>query len=271
LGSINYTGTGITNVSLAEFSQTLTPRSSITATGGYGWTDYSLTAGGEGLINNHGTAAQATYNYKLDRRNQIGFLYGFQNLEFPRVGQGSVQTDLAELLYGHQISGRLDFELGVGPEFARLNGQVSGPANQINVSGFVSLRYQLRRGSAEFSFDRLVTNGSGLFAGANTDAGQLSYTRPGRNWSTSFDAGYLKLSQIGQLPGAIPAQAYQYGFVGVAVQRQLRRYLGVLVSYQFSDQSRGNSRCASGPCNWIGQVHSLSIGINLVAPPKRLQ
>lgn len=271
-GSINYTGTGITNVSAVEFAETLTQRSSITAAGGYGLTDYSLTSAGGSLINNHGTAAQTTYNYQLNRRNQIGFLYGFQNLEFPTVGEGSVQTNLGELLYGHQMSRKMDFELGVGPEFAKLDNRVNRSLNQLNVSGFATLNYHLRRASVSSSCQRLVTNGSGLFAGANTDACQFSFTRPTRNWSTSLDAGYLRLSQIGRLPRAIPAPPYQYGFAGAAVQRQFGPYLGALVSYQFSDQGRGNSGCRlSRSCNWSGQIHSFSVGINLVAPPKRLQ
>lgn len=272
LGSINYTGTGISNVSLGELAKTLTPRSSITAAGGYGFTDYSLISAGESLINNHGTAAQASYNYQMSRRNQIGFLYGFQDLQFPEAGQGSVRTNLGEVLYSRQVSSRVDFSLGIGPEFAKLSNGVSGSSSQINASGYVSLNYRLRKGGVAFSCDRLVTNGSGLFAGANTDACQFSFTRPTRYWSTSFDAGYLKLSQIGQVPAAVSSQNYQYGFVGVAVQRQLGGHLGVFGSYQFSDQSRGNYICTlSGPCGFSGGVHSFSIGINLVAPPQLLR
>jgi len=300
-GASNYTGRGITNASTVGFAQTLTPRSSITATGGYGITDYSLySANSQNLINNHGIGAQASYNYQLNRRNQIGFFYGYQDMQFALAGAGNLETNQVELIFSRQVSRRMDFELGAGPDFVKFSSQVNGPVdrtggsarawfeidpefarfkrrasesqNQIGFSGFASLNYHLRKDSFALSYERLVTNGSGLFAGANTDACQLSFTRPARQWSLGLDAGYVRLSEIGQLPGGIPGQSYQYGFAGVAIQRQLGRYLSSIVGYQFSDQSSGSSRCAvSAVCPWNGQTHALSAGIHWFSRPRRLE
>ena len=71
----------ITNLATVDIAQHLTPRSTVTLTGGYGighFTDNS-----DGLIDSRQTAVQAGYNYILSRKDQIGVLYGYQKFQFP--------------------------------------------------------------------------------------------------------------------------------------------------------------------------------------------
>ena len=251
-------------------AESLTRRSSISAAAGYGFANYSLTSGGHGLINNDSTGAQAVYRYDLTPRSQIGILYQFQNLTFPGAGHGKVQASVGQLLYSRQVSSRTNLALAVGPEVATVSEAAAGTAHPIGVSGFGSLDHRLRRGGLGLSYSHEVSNGSGLFAGATTDAVQFSSDRPSRRWLFRFDAGYVRFGQLNHSPGPIPDQSYQYGFAGVAAQRQLGRFMGVFVGYQFSDQSTGNCSVSSF-CNWAGQVHALSIGLNLSAPARRLR
>jgi hypothetical protein len=269
-GSSDFAGFGgshISNLSLAEYTQALTSRSSFTVIGGYGMTAYPRN---EGLTSSHAVGAQVSYAYKLSGRDHIGFLYGFRSLRFPEAGEGTINTNVGELTYGRQISPRMSFTLGVGPEFVKLDSPLNGSAKQVNLSGNVSVGYLLRKAKLTLGCNHVVTNGSGLFVGANTDICQFSVALRTHDWSIALNPGYARLSPIGQISVANPAPAYQYAFVGVAVNRQLGQHVGAFASYQFNNQSFGNSLCSSGPCSQIAQ-HVLSVGIDLRDRPRRLE
>ena len=276
-GSNDFGGVGlaayITNVSLAEYSETVTPRSSFSLVGGYEIAAYSLSSvSGPGLINSHGAGGQASYTYQLNHRNQVGLVYGLRNLRFPYRNEGSLETNLLELTYGRQISRRASLAIGVGPELARVSNPVTGLSHPLNLSGSLSISYHLRKASLASGYDRLVTSGSGLFAGARTDTVNFFLTRPTRKWDVSFDLGYARLRQLGGVLGLFPAQSYQYGFAGAGLRRQYGPHVGLFISYQFSDESFGNPTCvAFSPCSAAGQSHTLTVGINLGTRPKPLE
>jgi hypothetical protein len=260
-------GSQITNVSLAEYTEVLTRRSSMTIIGGFGMTDNS---GTPGLINSQVIGAHTSYRYQLNRKDQVGFSYGFRNLRFPEPGEGTIDTNSVELTYMHKIS-RLSFSLSAGPEFVELKDPPFASTKQVNVSGDASGTYLLRNGRLLLGCDKLVTSGSGLYAGANTDTCQLSGVRLERKWSISLDTGYAKLVPIGQIVNGIPTQAYQYAFAGAAFDRDLGRHFGAFAAYQFNNQSFGNSLCSfSGACNLIAK-HTFSVGIDLRTRPRRLE
>src|SRR5213593_3356187 len=71
----------LTNVSLAEIRQSLSPRSKVTLAGSYGlvhFIDNSF-----GFVNSRQVGAQAGYNYLLSRRDQVGVAYGYQAFRYP--------------------------------------------------------------------------------------------------------------------------------------------------------------------------------------------
>jgi hypothetical protein len=260
-------GSQITNVSLAEYTEVLTRRSSVTIIGGYGMTDNS---GNPGLINSQVIGAQASYSYQLNRQDQVGFSYGFRNLRFPEPGEGTIDTNSLELTYGHKIS-RMSLALSAGPEFVKLSDPPFASTKQVNVSGDASGTYLLRNARLAVGCDKLVTSGSGLYAGANTDTCQLSLVRLAHKWSIGLDTGYAKLVPIGQILNGVPTQAYQYAFVGAALDRELGQHFGAFASYQFNNQSFGNSLCSlSGACNLIAK-HTFSVGIDLRTRPRHLE
>jgi len=263
----------LSNISLVQLSEVLTPRSSLALTAGYGETDYSRSELTElNLINNQELGGQLNYNYALSRRDQIGFLSSFRRYQFPGPLGGNVSTSLGQVVFGHPVSSRTKFNVAAGPEFTRLSGVTGGVVNQLNVSGHASLSYALRRSSLSLSYDRGVTSGSGLFVGANTDTVQFSMVRRYREFALSTAAGYSRLSQLARPSLGTVSQAYQYGFVGAGVQKQFGRYVYATAGYQFNDQSSNNSLCVvSGPCSSIGQGQTFSMGIDVSARPRRLE
>src|SRR5437667_225482 len=86
----------ITNMSIVDVTQELSPRSSVTLAGGYGLTNFLNNP--QGFINSQTTTAQAGYNYKLSRRDQLDVTYGFREFHFPRAGSGSFNTNVWQAL-----------------------------------------------------------------------------------------------------------------------------------------------------------------------------
>src|SRR5215469_2584509 len=261
-----FEGSHINNVSLAEYREMLSPRSTFAVIGGYGFTDYS---GTPGLINTRLAGTLVNYGHKLGRRDHIGFSYRFQKLIFPQAGAGDIYTNSLQLVYGHQISSRMSFGIGVGPQFVELNNPSNGSVNQINGGGNISLAYLLHKNRLAAGCDRQVTGGSGLFAGANTDSCQFSVVHTAHTWSVSLDAGYADLSPIGQISLGYTAQGYRYVFAGAAIDRNLGQHVSAFAGYQFNSQSFGTALCtASISCNQMRE-HLFSMGIDFRTRPRR--
>ncbi|MCU1295795.1 MAG: hypothetical protein JWO91_73, partial [Acidobacteriaceae bacterium] len=118
----------ITNTSLGEVQEQFSPRSSFTAIGSYGFTNF-LGSFSNNFINTHQVAFQAGYNYQLNRRDQISFVYGFQDFHYPVISDGYFTTDMWHVLYGHRISGRLNLVVGGGPQLRLIHSFFLGPAS----------------------------------------------------------------------------------------------------------------------------------------------
>ena len=258
----------LTNVAEADVTEALTPRSAVSFAGAYSFTDYS----GIG-INSRQTSVQGGYNYQLDRRNAIGVLYGFRIFQFPLSYIGNVTANSAQLVYQHRVSGRMDLVLGAGPELARVHDVIRGNTQEINATVNAALRYRLKKASLDISYRRLVTSGSGFFAGGNSDVVRFSVARDiFRSWQTAFDAGYARIRSLQPSSNRVGEEAYQYGFAGVAIRRRFGRRFGTSASYEFSD-GQLNSVCSSSPScpGSVGRRHIALIGFDWYIRPILLE
>jgi hypothetical protein len=115
--------------------------------------------------------------------------------------------------------------------------------------------------------------GSGFFAGANTDLVTTSMNHlAGRNWTFNVNGGYSRNSQLQQSKvGASTATTYRYWYGGGSIRRQLGRYFGAFVSYQYNDLRFNSSVCTNpGTCGTsTGQQVGL-VGIDWHPHPFRL-
>jgi hypothetical protein len=218
----------IVNVSIADISENLTPKSAITAAGGYAFTHFygNDVATGGPFIGSSQTSAQVGYNRLLSSHTQIALVYGYQGFDFTVVGT-AFHSNIIQGMYGHRISGRLDLLLGAGPQFTRIDTQsavCSDPTipvflcaaagdtvlpttiknTKIGVAAQARLRYKFTRTSLDLQYQRSENSGSGLFLGSQSDTVRLSATRPlSRVWSAFADIGY---SHNDRLENLSPAQ-----------------------------------------------------------------
>jgi hypothetical protein len=268
----------ITNVAIADVSESLTPKSTVTAAGGYAVTHFYGTEvnpiPGEpplALLNNSEVSAQGGYDRILSPRTQVAVLYGYQGFDFSSFGE-AFHSDIVLGMYGHRITGRMDFLIAAGPQITDINlGGVSD--RKLGGAGRMRLRYQFTRTSVDLSYERFETGGSGFFAGAETDYAVLSANHSlTRVWNVFTDLGYSRNSRIGPLATAgISANQFSYGFVGVGVHRAFGHDFHGFASYQFNRLAFDDSYCAGLPeCSRIGNRSVGTIGLDWTPRPIRL-
>jgi hypothetical protein len=302
----------LTNIALADIIENLSPKSSITLSAGYGIVHFyggltSVTGAPANIsfVSSKEETIQLGYDRTLNPRDQIALSYGYQGFTFSTVGT-SFHSHVLQAMYGHRISGRMDFTIGAGPQFTHisdvatvctflgfvvpvpanecvsLGGSLIGvpqSGNHIGVAGRVSLRYRFPKTSLSLSYDRFDTSGSGLFAGSRSDIVFLNAQRPlSRIWDVFGDVGYSRNSRL-QLGGStVNANNFSYVYAGVGIHRQFGRNFRGFVSYQFNDIAFDTAcpvpvtltSTSTQVCSNRSQRHVGSIGLDWTPRPIRL-
>ena len=216
----------IINMSLADVTQNLSPKSTLTLAGGYAFTHFygNDAVLGNSFIGVSQTSAQAGYNRILTSHTQIALIYGYQAFDYSIAGV-AFHTHVIEGMYGHRITGRMDFLIGAGPQITPLSTNTVNCSNpvydnsptsctffgytripvtekkiRLGVAGQMHLRYRFPKTALDLTYQRFETSGSGFFAGAQSDIARLGATRPiSRVWSAFADIGYshnLRLQSV---------------------------------------------------------------------------
>jgi hypothetical protein len=204
----------ILNVSLAEFSENLTPKSAFTATGGYAWTHFfGNDASGSAFIGSSQITVQAGYNQILTPHTQIAAVYAYQAFDFTIAGT-AFHSHLVQGMYNHRISGRMNLLLSAGPQITTTDSSTAACSNpsitdalscifagdqviavparstELGVAAQARLSYRFTKSSVDLSYERFTTSGGGFFTGAQSDLVRLGLTRPlSRVWNLSLDLG----------------------------------------------------------------------------------
>ncbi|MFZ0418154.1 MAG: hypothetical protein WAM04_08605 [Candidatus Sulfotelmatobacter sp.] len=297
----------LTNLGLADVVEELTPKSSVTMAAGYGlvhfYGDLISPSGADDNISFVGSrelTSQFGYDRILNAKDQVALSYGYQGFDFSTVGT-AFHANVIQLMYGHRISGRLDFLIGAGPQFTHIDateqvctipflttddcttfGGTFEPyhvkANHIGAAGRISLHYKFPKTMVSLSFQRYETNGSGIFAGSLSNIAQFHAGRPlSRVWDIFVDLGYSKNARL-QIPGsAVNASVFTSGYGGVGLHRQFGRSLRGFVSYQFNDLAFdtscplvANGSSSTVSCSNMAQRQVGSIGLDWTPRPIRL-
>jgi hypothetical protein len=299
----------LSNLGLADIVENLTPKSSVTVAAGYGLEHfYGSLISQSGVqenvdfVGSREFTAQVAYDRILSAKDQVALSYGYQAFDFSTVGT-AFHTNVVQAMYGHRISGRMDFVIGAGPQFTHINSletvciflggiapsnictiglgtftPEAETANHIGLAGRVSLRYKFPKTSLALSYQRYNTSGSGIFAGSRSDIVHLDARRPlSRVWDAFGDVGYSRSSRLQLAGSAVSANIFNYAFAGVGLHRQFGRSLRGFVSYQFNDLSFDTacpiltiSSTTTIACSHISQRHVGSIGLDWTPRPIRL-
>jgi hypothetical protein len=260
----------ITNVALVDVVQGISPRTSVTAAGSYGLVHF--TDDSSGFVNSRQAGGQAGLSHSLSAKDQVAFTYGFQSFHFPGVlGANNINSHVVQGMYGHRITGRMDFVLGAGPQWTRIQDPLLGTTTRLTVAGRFSLRYRFRLTNTALSFERFDTSGSGFFAGAVSNIARAQASRKlGRRYTGQVNLGFAHNQRLQSAALGVAATSYNYGFAGFGLRRQFNYNWGAFLGYQWNDQIFDTCPVVGTNCNRISVRHVLTVGVDWHFRPIRI-
>lgn len=264
-------GQNLSNSSVLQLETFVTPRSSITMTGGYSLLHFF----GNNLTDSGDMTFQGGYNYQLRRHDTLAAMYTFSDFRYTSLGE-SIYTHSIEGSYGRLVTGRLAFQIAAGPEFAIFNqlggtsgGTVGGPAASNGSSAHVywtlnsSLNYQYQRTRMGVSYWHGVTEGSGVLAGAQTDTATGNLTRQmSRTFSSGLTAGYSRNASLSVAGSTASGENYDYWFAGASLARPFAETLALTLSYQMQYQTSNATFCIGPACGMSIVRNLISVGLS---------
>jgi hypothetical protein len=253
---LNAFGQRLTNASGIQADVRVSPRSSITFSGGYS----ELYFFDQDLLNSKAIYGQVGYNYRLTRNDSIGVSYVYNGYRYDNFAQ-SIDTHSALLSYGRQVTGRLAFQVAVGPEYALFATNIScttgmsvsacGSSNQLLWSLNTSLNYQLERTQFFATYSHGVTGGSGVLAGAigDTVLGSVSH-QIARTLTGDVDLGYARNKGLAVAIANLPVLngTFDYWTAGGHLTHPWGRTLQLILGYQFQYQNSNAPFCSGSNC-----------------------
>jgi hypothetical protein len=127
-----------------------------------------------------------------------------------------------------------------------------------------SLNYQRGRTALSLSYDHLVTGGSGVLVGAQTDQVTGSAGRDlTRTWQGSISLGYASNRNLAQATPNTGQGRFTNWYGAVRFSRHLRPGTDLFLAYGARLQSTNTVLCADGlTCGTTSITHELSLGFN---------
>jgi hypothetical protein len=142
-----------------------------------------------------------------------------------------------------------------------------------NINGRAVLRYKFTRTSVAATYEKFTSEGSGFFAGADTQVARLGVTRPlARTWEAYLDFGYSHNARL-QPKGntGLPGNTFNHGFARVLLRKHLGREYSAFAGYRFNDLSFDSSACDGlTNCSHISQRNMFTVGVEWHPRPTRI-
>ncbi len=234
----------LSNEALVQGEWNSSPRTSWTFTGGYGILHYTNSA----YVQPSDFNAGVGYNRSISRNNVLGISESANIYRFsPSVY--SMNDNVVNVTYGRNISRRLVFRAGAGPEIDTFTYQIGpAPGTRISYNVNVGLSYaSSNRARLDFSGYRYVSGGSGILFGAVTTGAQISAIKSvARHLSLTASVGYNLNQSLVQTSTA--TSSYGSFFVTAGISRTLGRTASIFARYNFEHQTASGATCINAIC-----------------------
>jgi hypothetical protein len=244
------------NSAVVEIQYNLSRRSSLTVTGSAALLDYLK----GGYIDSHVYVGQAGYNYMLSPKDTLAVTYSLSQTHYVGSPQ-SLDVQQINLAYSRELTDRLVFQVGGGPELIAFHGYIPSVGNSISWDANVGLQYRLRRTSFGLSYSRGANAGSGVYFGSNTQyvTGSVSH-QFSRTLVGALNVGYSRNSSLAAVPGV--SNQYQNYYGGVSLGRQLGQYSHLSFNYGVFQQPTGGV-CPVASCGTSRVYQSFGIALDI--------
>jgi hypothetical protein len=274
---LNAFGQRLTNATGAQANVLLSRKSSLTFSGAYS----ELYFFDQDLLNSTGIYAQAGYNHQLGRTDAVGVSYVYNGFRYSNFAQ-SIDTHSVLLSYGRQITGRLAFQIAVGPEYAQFATGLScqtagsttspcGSSNELLWALNTSLNYRLEKTGFAAAYSHGVVGGSGVLAGAIGDSVLGTVSRQlSRTFSGDIDFGYSRNKGLAVPIANFPTQngTFDYWTVGANLTHPWGRTAQLFLGYQFQYQNSNSTFCVGTGCGGSFTRNLITVGLGWRARPK---
>jgi hypothetical protein len=263
-------GQRLSNSFVPEVDVKLTARTSLTIVGNYSILHFF----DNNLLNYYNVGINAGYNHQLTRKDTIGLSYGFNAFRYSNFNQ-TIDDHVVHLSYGRRVTGKLAFQIGVGPEFTFLGMPITSTGNtgtgttsssrwNLYWSLATSLTYQLRRTGLVLSYTHGVGGGSGVQAGSIADTVTGSASRQlSRTFSGIWSWSYARNNGLTvNAPGTtVPNQTFSYWSSTVGLSHPMGRTMRLGLNYLFQYQNSNSSFCVGPTCGSSFVLHQILFSV----------
>ena len=214
---------------------------------------------------------QTSYNYELSPLSTFAVLYRFDRFQFTGFPE-RVQDHVAEIGYSRNVTGRMSLTIAAGPALQMLEGLLSGTQNSPSWAVDSLLSYRLNRTSFLFSYDHMLTGGSGVLVGAETNQlqGTLEHALS-RRWQFSASSGYAKSVNLIPVAVNLGEQPYNSWFGVARFNYEIRPGANLLLSYEAQLEVRNVAGCSPLVCQANGVGHEFTANFNFGLRPLLLK
>jgi hypothetical protein len=250
------------NTVVSQIEYQLSPRSSWTASGSYGMLNFL----GAGFINSTDGEFQTGYNYRTSEQSSIAVIYRFDAFRFTYLPE-RINGHVVQLGYARAVTGTLSFHIAAGPDIEIIHVATS-TANRLSYAVNSGLNYQMERTMLQINYDRLMTGGSGVLAGAQTNQVEATAERKlTPKWRGSASLGYATNQSLIQTAANSGDQQYNSWYAAVRFTHQLRPTTSFYVGYGARLQALNSAACGHSNCGSTSISHEISAGFNFGMRP----
>jgi hypothetical protein len=253
----------LSNTFVSQIEYKVSPRSSWTASGAYGTLNFL----GLNYVNSVDAMFQTGYNYSLSPASTIAVIGRFDDYRFTQFGQ-SMENPVVKFGYGRYLTGRLSFQVAVGPSVVMQRGVLTGSTNDVTWALDSALNYKWDRTTLLFSYDHLVTGGSGVLVGAQTGQVEAMLERTlSPRWKASASVGYATNTSLLPTSVIVGRENYNSWYATVRFSHDLRPGSNLFVSYGARLQALNSTTCTTVNCGGTFVSHEISAGFNFGLRP----
>jgi hypothetical protein len=253
----------VSNTVAGQLDFALSARTSITTSGSFGILRFpNATA-----VDSNQGSFQLGLNRSLDPTDTVGLSYGVTTLSLHApTGDQRVLAHNLQVAYGRRITGRMALRLSGGPQIRDFRNAIYGASSTVSWTITGSMSYQMRRAMLGLSYGHVLSGGSGVLIGADSDIFQASIGLPiTRTWSSSINWAYSHNTSLLQFATGGFEGRFSSEVLSVHVRRPLTRQLNAGFSYTLLHQSTGTTGtgfCSGSVCASSYLRHAFGIGID---------
>jgi hypothetical protein len=210
------------------------------------------------------------YNRSFGRSNEFALTYEEMHFNFG-ASQAGMLTRGASILYGRQISPRLSMEFSVAPMAQGISYPYFGSVTSIFVGSYDSISYRAARWDGTLGFDRTLTGGAGVLAGAAMTmvTGTLGRQLTRRVYG-SLTLAYADNRSVTKTSFGVPEPKYDYAQVGFNLTRELGRHISMYLNCYVQRQVSNTPLCQGATCSTAYSQQVAGFGFNWHTRPLKL-